>query len=936
MKKLLSIILCTALVLSLFSIMPVTVNAAQKFTYGNWEYEVHSRYDSKTYESYDEIWLTNYTGDDEKVTIPNEIDGKPVVFLYNNYIFGNTDTNNKDDRHFKNHKTMTELTIPANMRYIAGWMLMDCTALETINISSENKYFEYKGGVLYAKQANKNYNDTINGIDADPDEYGVVFARFNMGVVNLPTSVTTIHSYAFYNHQTLVNCVMPVGKLKKIEDYAFYGSSLRGMENLFGITSVEIPYGVTEIGYSAFMYCKNIHCVGLPNTLKKIGAQAFLETSLTDVHVPSSVEEIGYQPFGYARSKVNIYASPALKAKIQEENNYQVNTDPAYGGGGGGAAQAIQLNHDPANPLSHIYIASTSIPPTCTTDGLMIYLCECGYQYFSENTILPATSHKWKTKKVYPTCTEQGYTLTYCENCGESSKSDFRKPYSHWKINDPAVEPTATTAGKTAGVHCGDCGLIIEPQKLLPPTGYTEKESGGVKVTAKPEATPTVNEITDEAQLEAIKVEGDNKVDKAYDIKLTEGGETVQPEGDVIVKIPGGDEKAKVFRQEEDGSLTDMKAGYNADDDAMEFVTDHFSVYVVTSHVPTAYDLWVNNEQITEDHLTVQCGEGTATFDPKEYTLTLDNAQITQGAEKDYLGTGILTFLDKELTVVVNGKCSITETGGDGIGSYEFDEDYNMVPHDIKVTGDGSLTITESTALYGYGFYCTGKLTLDGVDITINSAATGIWSKSLAIKNKSHILSQCSSRFSGIVVNNGGFNLEDSMVVAESTEGVGLLLGNDQDSSSLMLSSGSLTLRGQCGITSDSENSRVGVTGGTLTIEAVQRAISESISDKEGAIVLGEGVEVISGGYSEKGVVISDSKGGTESYILGDADGDGEVTINDVTSIQKKIADLEVENFNDKAADIGRDGLDITDATSIQRYLADYKDGNHIGELITE
>ena len=115
MKKLLSIILCTALVLSLFSIMPVTV-----------------KYDSKTYESYDEIWLTNYTGDDEKVTIPNEIDGKPVVFLFNNYIFGNTDPNNKDDRHFKNHKTMTELTIPANMRYIAGWMLMDCTALETI------------------------------------------------------------------------------------------------------------------------------------------------------------------------------------------------------------------------------------------------------------------------------------------------------------------------------------------------------------------------------------------------------------------------------------------------------------------------------------------------------------------------------------------------------------------------------------------------------------------------------------------------------------------------------------------------------------------------------------------------------------------------------------------------------------------------------------
>ena len=102
MKKILSIFLSAALVLSLFSILPATVYAAQKYTYGDWEYEVHSRYDSKTYESYDEVWLTNYTGDDEKVTIPNEIDGKPVVFLYNNYIFGNTDPNNKDMNTFRN------------------------------------------------------------------------------------------------------------------------------------------------------------------------------------------------------------------------------------------------------------------------------------------------------------------------------------------------------------------------------------------------------------------------------------------------------------------------------------------------------------------------------------------------------------------------------------------------------------------------------------------------------------------------------------------------------------------------------------------------------------------------------------------------------------------------------------------------------------------
>ena len=58
--------------------------------------------------------------------------------------------------------------------------------------------------------------------------------------------------------------------------------------------------------------------------------------------------------------------------------------------------------------------------------------------------------------------------------------------------------------------------------------------------------------------------------------------------------------------------------------------------------------------------------------------------------------------------------------------------------------------------------------------------------------------------------------------------------------------------RRACGIDADSENCRIGVTSGTLTVEAVQKAVCEKIYDKEGAIVLGEGVEIISGGYGEK------------------------------------------------------------------------------------
>lgn len=70
-----------------------------------------------------------------------------------------------------------------------------------------------------------------------------------------------------------------------------------------------------------------------------------------------------------------------------------------------------------------------------------------------------------------------------------------------------------------------------------------------------------------------------------------------------------------------------------------------------------------------------------------------------------------------------------------------------------------------------------------------------------------------------------------------------------------------------------------------------------------------------------------------ETYMIGDADGDGVVTILDATSIQRLLVGFTVASFNKKAADIDGDGLDITDATKIQRFLAEFIDPYHIGEM---
>ena len=71
------------------------------------------------------------------------------------------------------------------------------------------------------------------------------------------------------------------------------------------------------------------------------------------------------------------------------------------------------------------------------------------------------------------------------------------------------------------------------------------------------------------------------------------------------------------------------------------------------------------------------------------------------------------------------------------------------------------------------------------------------------------------------------------------------------------------------------------------------------------------------------------------SYLRGDADGDGVVTIRDATTIQRRLVEIPTPSFDERAADVDGDGLNITDATSIQRYLAQFENIYHIDETVT-
>ena len=72
------------------------------------------------------------------------------------------------------------------------------------------------------------------------------------------------------------------------------------------------------------------------------------------------------------------------------------------------------------------------------------------------------------------------------------------------------------------------------------------------------------------------------------------------------------------------------------------------------------------------------------------------------------------------------------------------------------------------------------------------------------------------------------------------------------------------------------------------------------------------------------------------SFVRGDADTDGKVSVIDATAIQKVRASMQVDPFNEVAADVDDDGIvSVLDATFIQKALAHIEVPYAIGDVVT-
>ncbi|MCQ2606682.1 MAG: leucine-rich repeat domain-containing protein [Bacteroidales bacterium] len=91
-------------------------------------------------------------------------------------------------------------------------------------------------------------------------------------------------------------------------------------------------YVVTEIGESAFNYCKNLTSVTLPSTITTIGSDAFnLATSLTKIEIPASVENFGAHIFnGSGITEISLFATVPPTVGNKTFQNFSSNGVTVY------------------------------------------------------------------------------------------------------------------------------------------------------------------------------------------------------------------------------------------------------------------------------------------------------------------------------------------------------------------------------------------------------------------------------------------------------------------------------------------------------------------------------------------------------------------------------------------------------------------------------
>lgn len=362
-----------------------------------------------------EVIITGYTGEEETVTVPAELEGLPVTTV--------------GELAFES-AGMKELILPESIRVLEDGAFYDCAALERVTL----------GGIAYIGE--------------------VAFADcVRLQEVHLPATLEVLGLQAFSGCDSLA--VLTVGE--GCETYSSAGNCIIETATgalLAGCGTSVIPDdgSVTVIAPYAFSCVRSLTALTIPKSVTEIGEGAFERTGLSVLAIPAEVTKVGkYILHGTALSALYCGAK-ARPVGWDKKWDSGVSVAPIWG-------------YDES--CSHTDCREDTVAPTCTQDGTKKIVCASCESLLSVET-LPATGHTEKTETVESSCDKAGYTRVVCTVCKkELSRESLPLSEEHGELRTEAATASCTREGYINQV-CTRCNRVVS-SVAIPPRGHQEK-----------------------------------------------------------------------------------------------------------------------------------------------------------------------------------------------------------------------------------------------------------------------------------------------------------------------------------------------------------------------------------------------------------------------------------------------------------------------------
>lgn len=556
------------------------------------------------------------------VTIPNS------VTVINDYAF--------------RESGLTSLTIPNSVNKISYGAFYGCS-LKTIAIPDSVKTIK-SNAFAYCSLNCIIISDKLTNRDASAFWDNCIK---NIIIAEGSETVTSKMIISDKGDRSKIEKVIIPNSVDKIGEEAF--------RNCSSLTQIELPECISIISNRIFDGCTNLKQVKIGNKLMKIGSLAFNGCSnLNNVTIPESVTSIGVNAFAGCSNLTNITIPEGV---MSIENSVFKNCT---------SLKSVTIKGKVTSIGSSAFCNCTSLKSVNLPNSITSISIGAFDGCTSLTNITIPNRVNSIESAVFKDCTSlKSVAIPY--SVTKIRTESFLNCYS---ITNVVIPDSVTSIGSGAFNKCKNLKSIFIPHSVknieggafqgcdvLTIYGYSDScaekyaENNNIKfitlnvirdtesdisVTTTSNAELIIDKLTDsECATDVIAVldESEKLVD-LYDIFLTNEGETVQPDGIAMVKIPTDNENAKVYRIKDDGTATDMNAVY--DNGYMVFTTEHFTLYALV----------IPNDNVIGD----VNGDGEISVvdatELQKYLVGLSSLSVDQLAVADANGDGKISIID--------------------------------------------------------------------------------------------------------------------------------------------------------------------------------------------------------------------------------------------------------------------------------------------------